>query len=142
MSIAPFAAALAVLLASVSAEAHWFGFGFNAYTGAESPIRWRPRVTGTDVGGVLRCRRPASGACVARNGQVRGTLAAASPGIETMTGTLSYPGRNVTCRLQCDVYVQGPPTPRPPGPRSFWYCIYDGCTGGPVAVGTFTTQRF
>lgn len=76
----------------------------------------------------LRCRRPASGACVARNGQVRGTL--------------SYPGRNVTCRLQCDVYEQGPPTPRPPGPRSFWYCIYDGCTGGPAAVGTFTTQRF
>lgn len=134
--------ALAVLLVAAPVDAHWFGFATNAYTAAQSRIRWRPQVNGADVGGTLRCRRPGSGACVARVGQIRGTLAQSSPGIETMTGTLSYPGRNVVCQLRCDVYVQGPPTPRPPGPRSFWYCIYDGCTGGAVAVGTFTTQRF
>ncbi|HEV7731207.1 MAG TPA: hypothetical protein VGR62_03550 [Candidatus Binatia bacterium] len=135
-------ALLAVVLLSVShADAHWFGFATNAYTAAESQIRLRPRVSGTSVTGVLRCRRPASGACVGRVGQVRGTLGG-GPGAETMQGTLSYPSRNVVCQVQCDVYTQGPPVPRPPGPRSFWYCTYDGCTGGAVAVGTFTTQRF
>jgi hypothetical protein len=133
---------LIVLLVAVRVDAHWFGFASNAYTGAQSQSRWRPRIAGTSVTGALRCRRPAGGACVARVGRIGGTLSASSPGIETMTGTLSYPGRNVVCQLRCDVYVQGQPTPRPPGPRSFWYCIYDGCSGGQVAVGTFTTQRF
>ncbi len=131
---------LLILLTTTAAEAHWFGFATNAYTAAQSPIRLRPRVTGTSVAGTLRCRRPASGACVARVGQLRGTLAGGPSG-ETMTGTLTYAARNVVCQVRCDVN-ELPPVPRPAGPRSFWYCIYDGCTGGRVAVGTFTTQRF
>lgn len=140
--------ALAVVMAvtlPAAAEAHWFGFAFDAIRGTMSPIRLKPKVTGSNVTGRLRCKKPSSGACVARVGTIEGTLSG-TPGAERLTGTLTY-GRSITCQLTCDVYEEFPNPgqrfPKPPGPRSFWSCIYQSCSGGSrIAIGTFTTQRF
>ena len=82
------------------------------------------------------------GACIGTVGRIAGQLQPGSPGLEEFVGTLTYARPRALCQLRCEVAVQGPPVPRPPGPRSFWDCIYDACTAGRVAVGTFTTQRF
>ena len=52
---------LAVVVAvtlPAAAEAHWFGFAFDAVRGTMSPIRLKPKVTGSAVTGRLRCKRP------------------------------------------------------------------------------------
>jgi hypothetical protein len=131
--------ALAAFAAS-PAQAHWFGFAFNAYTGERSAcFVTRPpgvrgfRIVGDRVGAQLTCRRPA--ACPGR----RGTIDAAFvPGTapESLVGTLSYAGGTLRCDLECEVNaVVGD------RPRSFYSCIYRCPPPSRVAVGTFSISR-
>lgn len=134
-------AVVLLLLAAPAAEAHWFGHAFNVYTGATSRTRFKPRVSGSQANGQLRCARP-RGVCNGRVGRIDGALTGPPGGLRTFVGTLGYAGAGVVCRLACEV-TRLPSGPRDPGPDSFWSCVWDQCQGpARVPTGTFTTQRF